>query len=327
MKDLFYQELYKQNQKIKKKDALSTNEQTIKNQNILVDAIVNMVKLGRIARKEGLLALEDATDSINNRYLKNMIITVVDGTDPITIEEMYTAKYFSLGLEDYEALQYLIHMHGILAIQEGENPYIIGEKLSMFVPDSVADLYYDKVRKLEEEKRNPKETELSVIEKYYTGDDVAVEYGEDAYFLIKIMDYIVKTINDRNIQRLLRDVDNKDLMLMMRGFSGEARKRIFDNMSTRLGIMIAEDMDRMGAVKVKDISSATFKILKITEKLISHEAISCAESDLITTFVKIIDFRAVDENKIADLKKSETDLQRLLKNYEKQSSRIIDPIA
>ena len=56
----------------------------------------------------------------------------------------------------------------------------------------------------------------------------------------------ILTLDNRSIQRTLREVDNQDLTLALKGASEEVKKRIFDNMSKRQSEMIKEDMEYMG---------------------------------------------------------------------------------
>ncbi len=46
------------------------------------DVIHKIIELSNIARKEGLLALEEAAETINDDFLKKGILLIVDGTDP-----------------------------------------------------------------------------------------------------------------------------------------------------------------------------------------------------------------------------------------------------
>lgn len=328
MRDLFYQELYKQNKAVKELEHVWNNEKNEEGKGCLVDALLKIAELSNVARKEGLLALESMAfrleDAMGYQYLKMMITLVVDGMEPEIIEEMCTAKYFATGLEAYEALQYMIFMYGTLSIQQGENPYIIEQKMLTLVSESITELYHRKLVEVEREKQQPKEADLSVMEKYYIGD-VAVEYGDEAYFLVKVIDYIIKTIDDRSIQRVLRDVDNNDVAIMMCGVSGDARKRIFSNMSERLGIMIAQNMDFMGPIKVKDVSDATNKVFSIITRLISYGEIGGAENELIKVLAKIVGIREMDAHKKVELRMAESELQKLINELEGQSNRMIYP--
>jgi len=74
-------------------------------------------------------------------------------------------------------------------------------------------------------------------------------------------------LDDRAIQRVLRDVDNNDLGLALKGSNEQVQGAIFNNLSKRLATMIKEDMEFMGPVRMKDVEEAQQKIVNIIRKL------------------------------------------------------------
>ena len=74
-------------------------------------------------------------------------------------------------------------------------------------------------------------------------------------------------LDDRAIQRVLRDVDNNDLAVALKGANEEVQGVIFKNLSKRLAAMINEDMEYMGPVRMKDVEEAQQKIVSIIRKL------------------------------------------------------------
>lgn len=74
-------------------------------------------------------------------------------------------------------------------------------------------------------------------------------------------------LDDRAIQRVLRDVDNNDLAIACKGSTEEVQNAIFSNMSKRLAEMIKEDMEFMGPVRMKDVEEAQQKIVNVIRKL------------------------------------------------------------
>lgn len=74
-------------------------------------------------------------------------------------------------------------------------------------------------------------------------------------------------LDDRAIQRVLRDVDNNDLGLALKGTNEEVQNAIFNNLSKRLATMIKEDMEFMGPVRMKDVEEAQQKIVNVIRKL------------------------------------------------------------
>jgi flagellar motor switch protein FliG len=74
-------------------------------------------------------------------------------------------------------------------------------------------------------------------------------------------------LDDRAIQRVLRDVDNNDLGIALKGANEQVQAAIFNNLSKRLGVMIKEDMEFMGPVRMKDVEEAQQKIVNVIRKL------------------------------------------------------------
>lgn len=77
----------------------------------------------------------------------------------------------------------------------------------------------------------------------------------------------VLLLDDRAIQRVLRDVDNNDLAIALKGSNEQVQAAIFNNLSKRLAVMIKEDMEFMGPVRMKDVEEAQQKIVNIIRKL------------------------------------------------------------
>ena len=74
-------------------------------------------------------------------------------------------------------------------------------------------------------------------------------------------------LDDRAIQRVLRDVENADLELALKSSNEEVQNVIFKNLSKRLASMIKEDIEFMGPVRMKDVEEAQQKIVNIIRKL------------------------------------------------------------
>lgn len=77
----------------------------------------------------------------------------------------------------------------------------------------------------------------------------------------------ILSLDNRSIQRFLREVDNNQLAIALKGSTEEVQKIIFGNMSKRLAEMIKEDLEFMGPVRLKDVEEAQQKIVNIIRKL------------------------------------------------------------
>ncbi len=77
----------------------------------------------------------------------------------------------------------------------------------------------------------------------------------------------ILSLDDRSVQRVLREVDNNELAVALKGSNEEVQNLIFNNLSKRLATMIKEDMEFMGPVRMKDVEEAQQKIVNIIRKL------------------------------------------------------------
>jgi len=77
----------------------------------------------------------------------------------------------------------------------------------------------------------------------------------------------ILSLDDKSIQRVLREVDNNELAIALKGSNEEVQTAIFNNLSKRLAAMIKEDMEYMGPVRLKDVEEAQQKIVNIIRKL------------------------------------------------------------
>lgn len=77
----------------------------------------------------------------------------------------------------------------------------------------------------------------------------------------------ILSLDNRSIQRFLREVENNQLAVALKGATDEVQKLIFSNMSKRLAEMIKEDIEFMGPVRLKDVEEAQQKIVNIIRKL------------------------------------------------------------
>jgi flagellar motor switch protein FliG len=93
-----------------------------------------------------------------------------------------------------------------------------------------------------------------------------LELAEEVKRRLFVFEDITKML-DQSIQRVLREVDPKDLALALRGANEDVKKRIFKNMSQRAAQMLQEDLQVMGPVRLRDVETAQSRIVKIIRKL------------------------------------------------------------
>ncbi len=80
-------------------------------------------------------------------------------------------------------------------------------------------------------------------------------------------------IDDRSVQRILREVDKKDLTLALKIADEKLKMKIFANMSERATDMIKEELQFMGPVRLRDVEAAQTRIVEVIRQLEENEEI------------------------------------------------------
>ena len=90
-------------------------------------------------------------------------------------------------------------------------------------------------------------------------------------------------LDDRAIQQVLKEVDQKELAMVLKGASEEVKEKIFGNLSSRAGEIIKEDMEFMGPVRVRQVEEAQQRVVAIIRRLeeAGQVTVSRGEEDLI----------------------------------------------
>ena len=75
------------------------------------------------------------------------------------------------------------------------------------------------------------------------------------------------TMDDRSVQRFVRDCDPRDLVLALKGANSDVANKIFSNMSTRMAQSIREDLEVTTNVRIRDVEDAQQRIVGIIRDL------------------------------------------------------------
>lgn len=93
---------------------------------------------------------------------------------------------------------------------------------------------------------------------------------------------VITKLDDRAIQKIMREVDSRDLAQALKSEDADVQDKIFKNMSKRAASMLKEDMEYMGPVRLKDVEKAQEKIISIMNFLESTgEIIIAPVGDII----------------------------------------------
>ncbi|ACJ34101.1 Flagellar motor switch protein FliG [Anoxybacillus flavithermus WK1] len=77
----------------------------------------------------------------------------------------------------------------------------------------------------------------------------------------------IVTLDNRAIQRVIREVDNADLLLALKVSSDEVKEVVFRNMSSRMAETFKEEMEFMGPVRLRDVEEAQSRIVAVIRRL------------------------------------------------------------
>lgn len=111
--------------------------------------------------------------------------------------------------------------------------------------------------------RVDRSTEKTIMEAMEVQDP---ELAEQIKKLMFVFEDIVM-IDDRSVQRVLREVESHDLALALKGASSEVTQKIFNNMSSRASEMLKDDIQFMGPVRLRDVEEAQQRIVNIIRRL------------------------------------------------------------
>ena len=74
-------------------------------------------------------------------------------------------------------------------------------------------------------------------------------------------------MDDRSVQRFLRDCDPKDIVLSLKATTEEVANKLLSNMSTRMAQNIKDDLEITTNVRMKDVEEAQQRIVDVIRKL------------------------------------------------------------
>lgn len=104
-------------------------------------------------------------------------------------------------------------------------------------------------------------------------ENIDAETTYEVKRLMFIFDEIIN-INDKDIQKILREVDRKDLALALKITDERLKDKIFKNMSERAADLLKEELQYMGMVKLKEVEGAQARIIDIIKGLEEQGEIS-----------------------------------------------------
>lgn len=286
--------------------------------NAVIKAYGTILHFADMARQEGLLRLEEELEKLDihnppEMFFNFMLTMVMDGSNPRLILNAGLNRCIAFNYPSYEGLMNLMFLSGALMIQAGENIWTMEQYLKSLLPPCILSV----LEKEEYKNTVPRAFEETEAEKKILQDLCDDKEMPDGYkySLAGQTSGAFTRLSDKGIQRLLREIDNNDISVAMKVLTGKARKRIFDNMSERLAIMIAKDMEYIEPVTLRQADESCAKILKTLVHLVNMCEIAGYETETIMFVLDIYDTIGKKnkelKEKYKDIKKMADDIYNL----------------
>ena len=106
-------------------------------------------------------------------------------------------------------------------------------------------------------------TERTILEALEIQDPELAEEIKKRMFVFED----IVTLDNRAIQRVIKDVENDDLMLSLKVASEEVKEIVYKNMSKRMVETFTEEMEYMGPVRLRDVEEAQSRIVATIRRL------------------------------------------------------------
>lgn len=100
----------------------------------------------------------------------------------------------------------------------------------------------------------------------------AAELADEVRRYMFVFEDIV-LIDDRSMQRIIRELDTKDIALALRTTTEEVKQRFFANMSQRASAMLREEMSLAAQVRMKNVEEAQGRIVEVIRRLEEEDEI------------------------------------------------------
>ena len=110
------------------------------------------------------------------------------------------------------------------------------------------------------------------------------EVAESVRNLMFVFDDISK-LTDRELQLLLREVDQKDLVIALKAASDELKEKILGNLSERVRTFITEEMDFAGPMRLSEVEDVQLRVVQQVRQLEEQGQITIVRGDSEDSFV------------------------------------------
>ena len=95
----------------------------------------------------------------------------------------------------------------------------------------------------------------------------------------------INKLTDRELQILLREVDQKDLVVALKAAEEELKDKVLGNMSERVRQFISEEMEFLGPMRLSEVEEVQLRIVQQVRQLEEQGQVTIVRGDSDDTFV------------------------------------------
>ena len=106
-------------------------------------------------------------------------------------------------------------------------------------------------------------TETSILNAM---DEVDQELADEIRNLRFTFEDLLK-IDDPGIQVIMKEINQEDLLIGLKTATDELKEKLFTNMSERASMMLKEDLESLGPMKISEVEAAQQKVIAVCKKL------------------------------------------------------------
>jgi len=95
----------------------------------------------------------------------------------------------------------------------------------------------------------------------------------------------IAKLTDRELQALLREVDQKDMVIALKACNDELKSKMLGNMSERVRTFISEEMEKLGPMRLTEVEEVQLRIVQQVRQLEEQGKVTIIRGDSEDTFV------------------------------------------
>jgi hypothetical protein len=226
------------------------------NKKEVLETLDKVLELSEKVKCSGLLSLEQEIDAVQPEIFKKSIQMLIDGIEPEALREILMNYTLCSGYKGKALLIRMVIIEGILAIQQGVHTLILREKLSSFFGEDFID-------DIQKHFGLDSESQLKKIDAFIIKNQDKPCFSKGTSLL---EDPVVR-MDNRSLQRLIRDIDAVNLAIAISGSSGKTQAKILRNVSRKMSVTLIDEMETLGTPITSEITDSQKRVLETMHNL------------------------------------------------------------